>query len=99
MLRIDGTNYWSSVTHFGNAQTKKGEVMPIMPQPISPPTTSDFATGNFPDMYYDTAVDQAVIGLTFRSDDSLTASITAGVPYFKISRIDVCDWLALPALG
>jgi hypothetical protein len=50
------------------------------------------ATG-FPAMYYDSPITQFVLGVDVRADDSLTAAITAGAPYFKISAIDVCNWV------
>ncbi len=49
----------------------------------------------FPPMYYDSAVEQMVHGFNVSSDDSLTASITAGSPYFKVSKIDVCNWIVV----
>jgi hypothetical protein len=38
-------------------------------------------------MYYDTPVDQPVLGFQVKSEDSLTASVTAGSPYFEVSKI------------
>jgi Carboxypeptidase regulatory-like domain len=49
----------------------------------------------FPPMYSDSPVKQIVIGVTIESDDSLTAAITAGAPYFTVSAIDVCDWVVI----
>ncbi len=47
----------------------------------------------FPPIYYDSPVNQIVFGFEVPSDDSLTAEITVGVPYFKVSAIDVCNFI------
>ena len=53
----------------------------------------------FPPMYYDSPVNQMVLGFdVVLSDDSLTAAITAGAPYFKVTAIDVCDWIETPVV-
>jgi hypothetical protein len=46
----------------------------------------------FAPMYDDEPTSQIVFGLEVMADDNLTASITAGTPYFKVSAIDVCNW-------
>ena len=50
----------------------------------------------FPPMYYDSPVNQMVLGIEVPSDDGLTAAITAGAPYFKVSAIDVSNWIVDP---
>jgi hypothetical protein len=47
----------------------------------------------FAPMYDDEPTSQIVFGLEVMADDNLTASITAGTPYFKVSAIDVCNWV------
>jgi hypothetical protein len=47
----------------------------------------------FAPVYYDQPETQIVLGLDIAADDHLTAAVTAGAPYFKISAIDVCDWV------
>jgi hypothetical protein len=42
-------------------------------------------------MYYDSPINQVVLGVDITSDDSLTAAITAGAAYFKITAVDVCN--------
>jgi hypothetical protein len=59
---------------------------PTAPAPPGEPT--------FPPMYYDSPVNQMVLGVDIASDDSLTAAITVGAPYFKVSATDVCNWVA-----
>jgi len=50
-------------------------------------------------MYYDSPVNVMVLGFdVVLSDDSLTAAITAGAPYFKVTAIDVCDWIVTPVV-
>jgi hypothetical protein len=63
------------------------------------PFPSDVENGIFPAMYYDSPIDQMVIGSTFRLADTLTASITSRAPYFKVSKIDICEWLFPPDTG
>ena len=60
---------------------------------VTSPTSPDFVDSVFPPMYYDSPAEQIVIGTTIQSDDNLTAAIIAGLLYFKISKIDVCDWV------
>ena len=50
-------------------------------------------------MYYDSPVSQVAFGFTSPQADSLTASITAGASYFKVSKIDVCNWIEVPVGG
>jgi hypothetical protein len=56
------------------------------------PTTQTF-NAVFPPIYYDTPEELMVAGFDVAADDHLTAAITAGSPYFKVSRIDVCNWI------
>ena len=50
------------------------------------------ATTAFPAMYYDSPTEQMVLGFTASADDSVTAAITAGAAYFKVTSLDVCNW-------
>ena len=59
------------------------------PSPLPPPTAETV----FPPMYYDSPVNQMVLGFNVEAADSFTAAVTAGAPYFKVSAIDVCDWI------
>src|SRR5215467_11469180 len=46
----------------------------------------------FQPIYHDQSETQIVLGLEVAQDDALTAAVTAGGPYFKVSAIDVCNW-------
>jgi hypothetical protein len=48
-------------------------------------TSQDIDT--FPPMYYDSPIEQVVLALSWPSDDTLTASITAGAPYYTIKTL------------
>jgi hypothetical protein len=50
-------------------------------------------TATFPAMYYNSPVNQIVLGVDITSDDSLTAAITDGAAYFKVTAVDVCNWV------
>jgi hypothetical protein len=47
----------------------------------------------FPPIYYDESETQIILGLGIQADDTLTAAITVGEPYFRVAAIDVCDWV------
>lgn len=64
--------------------------------PISVATTPATGTVVFPAMYYDSPESQLALGFDVSRNDSLTAAVTAGAPYFKVSKIDVCDWITVP---
>lgn len=69
--------------------------IPISPIiPVSAP--SQPVAASFPPMYYNSPVTQMVLGIDISADDSLTAAITAGAPYFAVSAIDVCNWINVP---
>jgi hypothetical protein len=59
------------------------------------PTAPTSFKAVFPAMYYDSPVEQLVHGFTVSSDDSLTASITTNSLFFKVSKIDVCNWIVV----
>src|ERR1700680_4650076 len=56
-------------------------------------TSLETFEATFPPMYYDSPVKQMVLGVEVASDDSLTATIIAEAPYFKVSATDVCNWV------
>ena len=57
----------------------------VTPAPLAHPV--------FPPIYYDQSETQVVLGFEVTAADQLTAVITAGAPYFRVSTIDVCDWV------
>jgi hypothetical protein len=67
------------------------------PLPLLQAAAPDTAvSADFPSMYYGSPVTQLVLGIDNADDDTLTATITAGAPYFSVSAIDVCNWVDVP---
>jgi hypothetical protein len=52
---------------------------------------------DFNTLQTDSPVHKPVVWITASADDSVTASITAGAPYFAVNKIEVCNVLTLPA--
>ncbi len=66
---------------------------------ITPAPPAEATNATFAPMYYDSPVEQIVLEFDVTADDSLAASITAGGPYFKVEKIDVCNWVVVPIPG
>jgi Carboxypeptidase regulatory-like domain len=78
--------------------------MKIMTQAdTSPPAPSPTATiqssAAFPPVYYDSPVTMMVLGVEIAAHDLVTATITAGAPYFSVSQVAVIDPVVLPVPG
>jgi hypothetical protein len=64
---------------------------PILPGPSMPPKPKDFEDGTFPAEVHDRSVTQTVLAIALPQDATLTASMTAGAPFFKVVGISACD--------
>ena len=71
-----------------------------MADTLTAEASSESYTGTFPPMYYDSPVDQVVLSFQLTGASSLgeilTASITAGQTYFKVSRVQVTTSIYVP---
>src|SRR5580692_6940832 len=81
-LASPSCNLWSGKAFPGVSRT-----------PTMETTMSESFTATFPAMYYSSPVNQMAAGIGIESNDSLTAAMTAGAPYFTITSIDVCNVL------
>jgi len=65
----------------------------------SPTVSPENYQATFPPIYYDSPLTDIVLSVTILEKDSLTAAITAGAPFFKISSLQVCNFGDGPVLG